>query len=94
MSIRITFDGETLEGREGQSIGGILLANGHRTWRTHSVGGADAGVGGADAGAERGIFCGIGICQDCVVTVGGVEGVRACQRTACDGDVVEREVRA
>lgn len=81
MSIRIEFDGQPLDGRDGQSIGGILLSNGHHTWRT-------AG------GAERGIFCGIGICQDCVVTVNGVEGVRACQRTACDGDRVEREVRA
>ncbi|GAA2885307.1 (2Fe-2S)-binding protein [Microbacterium esteraromaticum] len=81
MSIRIEFDGQPLDGRDGQSIGGILLSNGRRTWRT-------AG------GSQRGIFCGIGICQDCVVTVNGVEGVRACQRTACDGDRVEREVRA
>ena len=80
-SIRISFDGQTLEGQDGQSIGGILLANGQRTWRTA-------------AGAERGIFCGIGICQDCVVTVNGTEGVRSCQRTACEGDVVEREERA
>ena len=80
-SIRISFDGQTLDGQNGQSIGGILLANGQRTWRTA-------------AGAERGIFCGIGICQDCVVTVNGTEGVRACQRTACEGDVVEREARA
>ncbi|MFC4137540.1 MULTISPECIES: (2Fe-2S)-binding protein [unclassified Microbacterium] len=81
MTVTISFDGEQLDGREGQSIGGILLANGHRTWR-------DA------QGGERGIFCGIGICQDCVITVNGVEGVRACQRTACEGDIVEREVRA
>ncbi|MDT0158824.1 (2Fe-2S)-binding protein [Microbacterium sp. ARD32] len=79
-SIRISFGGEVLDGREGQSIAGILLAHGQRTWRTA-------------AGAERGIFCGIGICQDCVVTVNGTEGVRACQRTACEGDVVEREAR-
>ncbi|GAT74799.1 (2Fe-2S)-binding protein [Microbacterium hydrocarbonoxydans] len=81
MSVGIRFDGEALTGREGQTIAGVLLSGGHRTWR-------DA------AGQERGIFCGIGICQDCIVTVNGVEGVRACQRTACDGDVVERETRA
>ncbi|WP_417555004.1 (2Fe-2S)-binding protein [Microbacterium sp.] len=80
-TVHISFDGEQLSGREGQSIGGILLANDYRTWRTA-------------AGSERGIFCGIGICQDCVVTVNGVEGVRACQRTACEGDAVEREERA
>ncbi|WP_311258365.1 (2Fe-2S)-binding protein [Microbacterium sp. WCS2018Hpa-9] len=78
MRVGVHFDGVLLQGREGQSIAGILLSNGQRTWR--STGGGD-----------RGIFCGIGICQDCVLTVNGVEGVRACQRTACEGDVVERE---
>lgn len=80
MNVHIEFDGETLEGRGGATIAGILLANGRRTWR-------DA------QGGERGIFCGIGVCQDCVITVNGVEGVRACQRTAREGDVVVREVR-
>lgn len=80
MSVSVNFDGAPLQGREGQSIAGILLANGHRTWRS-------AGDG------DRGIFCGIGVCQDCVITVNGIEGVRACQRTACEGDVIEREGR-
>ncbi len=81
MSISIRFGEVELPGRDGQTIAGVLVANGHRTWR-------DA------QGSERGIFCGIGICQDCVITVNGVEGVRACQRAACDGDVLEREARA
>ncbi|GGI47304.1 putative molibdopterin-dependent oxidoreductase YjgC [Agromyces flavus] len=80
MSIRIVLDGAALEGRDGQTIAGVLIGAGHRSWRTA-------------AGAERGVFCGIGICQDCLVTVNGVEGVRACQRTARDGDVIERESR-
>jgi hypothetical protein len=80
VSIRIAVDGAEVAGREGQTIAGVLIAAGRRTWRT------------AD-GAERGVFCGIGVCQDCILTVNGVEGVRACQRAACDGDVVERESR-
>ncbi|MBP2320233.1 aerobic-type carbon monoxide dehydrogenase small subunit (CoxS/CutS family) [Kibdelosporangium banguiense] len=32
------------------------------------------------------LFCGIGVCFDCVVTVNGVSDVRACQRVAADGD--------
>ncbi|WP_142139655.1 (2Fe-2S)-binding protein [Acidovorax sp. SLBN-42] len=80
MSVRIRFDGTELTGRDGQTIAGVLVGSGRRSWRTA-------------AGAERGVFCGIGICQDCIVTVNGVEGVRACQRTACDGDLVEREAR-
>ena len=80
MSIRIAVDGAEVAGREGQTIAGVLIAAERRTWRT------------AD-GAERGVFCGIGVCQDCILTVNGVEGVRACQRAARDGDVVERESR-
>lgn len=80
MSVRIRFDGTELTGRDGQTIAGVLLGAGRRSWRSA-------------AGAERGVFCGIGICQDCNVTVNGVEGVRACQRTACEGDVVDREAR-
>ncbi|UOE45379.1 (2Fe-2S)-binding protein [Agromyces larvae] len=80
MSVRIRVDGDDLAGRDGQTIAGVLIGAGRRTWRTA-------------AGAERGVFCGIGICQDCIVTVNGIEGVRACQRTACDGDVVRREAR-
>lgn len=80
MSVNIRFDGTDLSGRDGQTIAGVLVGAGHRSWRTA-------------AGAERGVFCGIGICHDCIVTVNGLEGVRACQRTACDGDLVERESR-
>jgi predicted molibdopterin-dependent oxidoreductase YjgC len=80
MTVRIEFDGAPVTGRDGQTIAGLLIGAGHRSWRTA-------------AGAERGVFCGIGICQDCLVTVNGVEGVRACQRAASDGDVVERESR-
>jgi hypothetical protein len=80
MSVCIWFDGVELVGRSGQTIAGVLLGAGRRSWRTA-------------AGAERGIFCGIGVCQDCVVTVNGIEGVRACLRAACGGDHVEREAR-
>ena len=80
MTIRIAVAGTELEGRDGQTIAGVLIGAGRRSWRSA-------------AGAERGVFCGIGICQDCLVTVNGVEGVRACQRTARDGDVIQRETR-
>ncbi|SIN71785.1 (2Fe-2S)-binding protein [Agromyces cerinus] len=79
--IRITVDAEPLEGRDGQTIAGVLIGAGRTAWRSAQTG-------------DRGVFCGIGVCHDCLVTVNGVEGVRACQREAVDGDRVEREVRA
>lgn len=79
--VEIVVDGEPVAGRAGQTIAGVLLGSGRVAWR------------GAQHG-ERGVFCGIGVCHDCLVTVNGVEGVRACQREAVDGDRIEREVRA
>lgn len=75
--ISITVDGEELHGPAGSSVAGILLENGRDSWRTSS----------RDR-RPRGIFCGIGVCFDCILTVNGERDVRACQRRACDGDIV------
>ena len=64
----------------GQTIAGVLLATGRSAWRRTSR-----------ASAPRGLFCGIGVCFDCLVTVNGDPDVRACQRRASDGDVVETQ---
>ncbi|MBT2517443.1 (2Fe-2S)-binding protein [Streptomyces sp. ISL-90] len=76
----ITLDGETLTGVRGQTIAGIVLASGRLAWRRTSV----------DA-RPRGLFCGIGVCFDCLVTVNGERDVRACQRRAVAGDAIESQ---
>lgn len=75
-----SFDGEDVTAAPGQSIGAALLAAGHRSWRTtrHDR-------------APRGLFCGIGICFDCLVTVNGRSGQRACLTEVRDGDVVSAQ---
>ncbi|TYK44889.1 (2Fe-2S)-binding protein [Actinomadura decatromicini] len=80
--LRITVDGEPVAGIAGQTIAGVLLASGRRAWRT------------GPSGAPRGVFCGIGVCFDCLVTVNGVRDVRACARRAHDGDTVTTQSRA
>ncbi|MHB8335404.1 MAG: (2Fe-2S)-binding protein [Acidimicrobiales bacterium] len=77
-SITILVNGERRTGVLGQTVAGIMLAADTLTWRTSPVG-----------GRPRGVFCGIGICFDCLVVVNGQRDVRACQRRARDGDVVE-----
>lgn len=79
--IEITVDGEPLAGSEGQTVAGILLAAGRTSWRT------------TRSGAPRGVFCGIGACFDCVVTVNGVPDIRACRRRATDGDEIRTQSR-
>ncbi|MET3767513.1 putative molibdopterin-dependent oxidoreductase YjgC [Marisediminicola sp. UYEF4] len=76
-ALAITLDGERLEGIAGQSIAGVILASGRLGFRRTSA-----------AGRPRGIFCGIGVCFDCLVEVDGARDVRACQRRAVDGNVV------
>ncbi|SKC62499.1 (2Fe-2S)-binding protein [Krasilnikoviella flava] len=78
--LTITLDGRPFAGTEGQTIAGMLLAARRRSWRTTSV-----------ESAPRGVFCGIGVCFDCLVTVNGSRDVRACLRRAADGDVVETQ---
>ena len=78
--LTISVDGAPTNGRPGQTIAGVLLTSGRRP-----------GGGRHAAAAPRGLFCGIGVCFDCLVTVNGVRDVRACQRRASDGDVVETQ---
>jgi len=75
--LAITVDGERLEGVAGQSIAGVILASGRLGFRRTSA-----------TGRPRGIFCGVGVCFDCLVEVDGARDVRACQRRAVDGAIV------
>lgn len=75
--VTISVDGSTVAGISGQSIAGVILASGSLAFRRTSV-----------SGRPRGVFCGIGICFDCLVEVNGDRDVRACQRRAVDGDDV------
>jgi len=62
-----TFDGTPTPYVAGQSIGAALTASGVRSWRTTRV-----------LGRPRGLFCGIGVCFDCLVVVDGQPNERAC----------------
>lgn len=73
-----TFDGAPLAGEPGQSVAAALVAAGITSWRTTRRG-----------GRPRGIFCGIGICHDCLLTVDGAPNQRACLVPLAPGMVLE-----
>lgn len=73
----IHVDGRPLAAVPGQTIGAVLTAGGVRSWRTTRAG-----------GRPRGLFCGIGVCFDCLVTVNGEASLRACLVEARPGDKV------
>jgi len=76
--IDIAVDGRKIAAREGESIAAALMAGGIRTMRYTPV-----------KSEPRGVFCGIGQCSDCMVTVNGVPNVRACVTPVEEGMVVE-----
>jgi predicted molibdopterin-dependent oxidoreductase YjgC len=79
--VRFTFDGTPLEASRGMTIGGALLANGIVSWRRTR----------ADD-RPRGIFCGIGVCFDCLVDVDDQFSVRACLAPVRNGSEVRTSV--
>jgi predicted molibdopterin-dependent oxidoreductase YjgC len=66
VEVRLSIRDEIIVAYEGETIAAALIAAGHRTLR-HTP-----------SGSPRGIFCGIGVCYDCLVTVESVGNVRAC----------------
>lgn len=71
-----TFNGQRIALRPGQSLAAALIEAGHRGFRETS------------SGAMRSIFCGMGVCQDCLVTVDGATSQRACMTPARAGQEV------
>jgi len=68
------FDDTEISFVPGQSVGAALTAAGVRSWRTTRI-----------TGRPRGLFCGIGICFDCLVVADGRPNERACLLPARDG---------
>lgn len=60
-------DGHEVPAYDGETIAAVLVRSGRISWRRTRHG-----------DRPRGLFCGIGACQDCLVSVDGVRGVRAC----------------
>ena len=75
-----TVDGEPLSACPGDTIAAALYAAGRRAWRR------------SRPGDLRGLLCGIGVCFDCLVTVDGAPGQRACQVEVRDGMAVETNI--
>ncbi len=67
-------NGKQIEAFEGETIAAAILASGTRLLRRSRK-----------YGEPRGIFCGIGRCSDCIMTVNGMENIRTCITLVEDG---------
>jgi predicted molibdopterin-dependent oxidoreductase YjgC len=81
VSIRI--DGVEVDAAAGQSVGAALVENGILSWRATRA-----------LGRPRGLFCGIGACYDCLVTIDGGPNRRACVVPVAAGMTVETAARS
>ena len=78
--LRFSFDGSPVTACPGQSLAAALTGAGYRR------------LGESAEGTARGMFCGMGLCQSCLVTVDGTPDRRACMTTATEGMVVTTQV--
>jgi predicted molibdopterin-dependent oxidoreductase YjgC len=73
-AVTIRLDGEAMTAYEGETVAAALLAAGRRTFRTTARG-----------ETPRSYYCGMGVCHDCLMTIDGLPGVRACMTPVRDG---------
>ena len=80
--VEIIVDGAVVCAREGEPIAAALMASGQLKLRhTHK------------SGSPRGVFCGIGRCTDCVMTVDGQANVRTCVTPVRSGMIIETQMK-
>lgn len=76
--ISLELDGERLEAHEGETVAAALIAAGR----------FDFGIS-RRTNRPMGLFCGMGVCYECMVTIDGVHGLRACVTEVREGMHIE-----
>lgn len=80
--VGFAFEGQPVEGLLGESLAAALTAAGVIDWR------------GTRTGGRRSQFCGMGVCQECLVRVDGRPAERACLTPVAPGLDVRRQAYA
>jgi hypothetical protein len=78
--VKFTFDGQSVEGFEGEPIAIALRSIGVLIHRYTSR-----------RNEPRGMFCAIGRCTDCIMVVNGTPNIRTCVEPLKAGMVVETQ---
>ncbi len=73
-SFEIEVDSNPMSAHHGETVASVMLSSGSRALRNTRK-----------EGKPRGLFCGIGVCYDCLVVVDGRANVRACMTRAVPG---------
>lgn len=78
--IQVVLNGKTVEAIAGRSVGAFLLEQGTRITRNTRF-----------KQKPRGMFCGIGLCFDCLITINGVPNQRACVTNLESGMAIDTQ---
>ena len=78
---QVDVDGQPVAAYAGETLATVLIAAGLRPFRQTLL-----------SGQPRALYCGMGICFDCLVTVNERPNVRACLTLAQPGDRVKRQL--
>jgi D-hydroxyproline dehydrogenase subunit gamma len=76
--VRVTVDGDVIELPAGSTVAAALA--------THA---GIAGTRASISGMPRTALCGMGVCQECRVTIDGFAHMLACQTLCRDGQTIE-----
>lgn len=74
-------DGKEVVAFRGETVAAALFASGHRTLRAT-----------ARRQEPRGVFCGMGVCFDCLMVIDGQPSQRACMTLVAPGMDVQTQV--
>ncbi len=78
-TVTVSIDGEPVAAYLGESVAAVLMAEGELTTRTTKT------------GEPRGVFCGMGVCFDCLVIVDGIPSTRSCMTWVAQGMQIQRQ---
>ncbi len=77
--IEVTLNGNKIKGFEGETVATLMMAENMVAMRTTTE------------GQPRGIYCGMGVCFDCLVVVDDVANTRACMTWLKPGMKIETQ---
>jgi sarcosine oxidase subunit alpha len=76
--VNITVDGKPIEAYQGETVAAAMLAAGIQTFnKSHKH------------KQPRSLYCGMGVCYECLVTINGVHAQRACVTFVEEGMAIE-----
>ncbi|MBC8507370.1 MAG: (2Fe-2S)-binding protein [Chloroflexi bacterium] len=78
LRLTVTIDGKPVVAYAGETVAAVLLASGQIVFQQNEI-----------AHVPRSLFCGMGVCFNCLVTVDGVPNIRACVTPVAAGMVIE-----